>query len=458
MCMAESRYVHEYPGAPEGGGEIISVVEGSPFDDAGFTPGCRILSVDGNPLRDVLDWRWYADGEEITVAYADTDGEAGEVDLFRDEGEDWGIEFDGAVFDKIKTCRNACVFCFMRQLPEDARASLVLRDDDWRLSFLQGNFVTLTNLTEGDFEEIVERHISPLRLSLHCISPEVRRKMIGKHAPHGIEMLERLLDAGIEFDAQIVLTPGYNDGLELQKTLTWAYMHPGILNIGIVPLGYTKHQCSFEKSYNDVDAALDVIDTVEPMQKHALAERGFPWVYLADEFYCNAYPDSLLEHLPPTEHYGNFEMFEDGIGIVRTSVDEWESCAEQLEHLAEVLEEEDARVYYIFGEAQRPCMARLMEEAPTKDRLVPLVVKNNHFGGNVDVTGLLCGFDVAMAIRGISAYDYVVLPKIMFNSNGYTLDDMTVDDIRDTSGVPVTVVSCSVPEYLAEIEELVVGY
>lgn len=111
-------------------------------------------------------------------------------------------------------------------------------------------------------------------------------------------------------------------------------------------------------------------------------------------------------------------------------------CAEQLEHLAEVLEEEDARVYYIFGEAQRPCMARLMEEAPTKGRLVPLVVKNNHFGGNVDVTGLLCGFDVAMAIRGISAHDYVVLPKIMFNSNGYTLDDMTVDDIRDTSACP----------------------
>lgn len=125
-------------------------------------------------MRDVLDWRWYADGEEITVAYVDTDGEAGEVDLFRDEGEDWGIEFDGAVFDKIKTCRNACVFCFMRQLPEDARASLVLRDDDWRLSFLQGNFVTLTNLTEDDFEEIVERHISPLRLSLHCITPEVQ--------------------------------------------------------------------------------------------------------------------------------------------------------------------------------------------------------------------------------------------------------------------------------------------
>lgn len=456
--MAESRYVHEYPGKPEGGGEIISVAAGSPFDDAGFTPGCRILSVDGNPLRDVLDWRWYADGEEITVAYVDTDGEAGEIDLFRDEGEDWGVEFDGAVFDKIKTCRNACVFCFMHQLPKDVRASLVLRDDDWRLSFLQGNFVTLTNLKEDDFDEIVERHISPLRLSLHCITPEVRRKMIGKHAQHGIDMLERLLEAGIEFDAQIVLTPGYNDGLELQKTLTWAYMHPGILNVGIVPLGYTKHQQRFEDSYNDPEVARDVIETVEPMQKHALAERGFPWVYLADEFYCNAYPDSLLEHLPPTEHYGNFEMFEDGIGIVRTSVDEWESCAEQLEHLAEVLEEEDARVYYIFGEAQRPCMARLMEEAPTKGRLVPLVVKNNHFGGNVDVTGLLCGFDVAMAIRGVAASDYVVLPKIMFNSDGFTLDDMTVDDIRDTSGVPVTVVSCSVPEYLAEIEELVVGY
>ncbi len=455
--MAESRYVHEYPGKPEGGGTIISVAPGSPFDDAGFTPGCKVLAVDGNPLRDVLDWRWYADGDEICVSYVDSDGEAGEIELVRDEGEDWGIDFDGAVFDKIKTCRNACVFCFMRQLPEDARDSLVLRDDDWRLSFLQGNFVTLTNLKESDFEEIVERHISPLRVSLHCVTPELRARMIGKHAPHGIEMLERLLEAGIEFDAQIVLTPGYNDGAELQKTLTWAYMHPGITNVGIVPLGYTKHQQAFDQSYNDAETARGVIESVELMQKHAQEERGFPWVYAADEFYCNAYPDSLLEHLPPTEHYGDFSMFEDGIGITRTSVDEWMRCADAIEHLAQVLEEYDARVYYIFGEAQIPCMVRLMNEAPTAGRLVPLVVHNDHFGGNVDVTGLLCGYDIAMAIRGVSADDFVVVPKIIFNSDGYTLDDMTVDDIRDTAGVVVSVVSCSVPEYLAEIEELVAG-
>lgn len=456
--MAVSRYVHEYPGKPLGGGLIAFVAEGSPADDAGFTAGCRITAVDGHPLRDTLDWRWYGDGDEITVSYVDTDGDTGDVTLYREEGEDWGIDFDGAVFDGIKTCRNACVFCFMRQLPDDARDSLSLRDDDWRLSFLQGNFVTLTNLSEDDFNTIVERQISPLRVSLHASDPDLRRKMIGKHAPHGIEMLERLLAAGIHVEAQIVLVPGYNDGEQLKKTIAWAYLHEGIDNIGIVPLGYTKHQTAFESSYNGEEEARAVVEAVEPFQAHALAERGYPWVYLADEFYTNAYPDSLLEHLPPTEHYGDFAMFEDGIGIVRTSVDEWEGNIEAVKHLAQLLEEEDTHVYYVFGEAQRSSMARLMNEGPAAGRLIPLLVKNEHFGGNVDVTGLLCGCDIARAIRGVSAHDYVVVPQIIFNADGVTLDDMTVDDIRDTAGMPLSVVSCSVPEYLQQIEELVCGY
>lgn len=455
--MPEPRYVHDGDGRTGRGGVIASVAPGSPADDAGFTPGCSITAVDGRPLRDLIDWRWYADGDEVELSYIDADGESGTVELFRDEGEDWGIEFDGVVFDGIRTCRNACVFCFMRQLPEDARASLVLRDDDWRLSFLQGNFVTLTNLTEQDFEMIVERHISPLRVSLHASDPDVRRRMIGKNAPHGIEMLERLLAAGIRVHAQIVLVPGYNDGVQLDRTLAWAYLREGIENVGIVPLGFTKHQRRFEASFDDADAARAVIESVEPFQRHALSERGCPWVYAADEFYSNAYPDDLLDHLPPTEYYGDFSMFEDGIGIIRSQVDEWQACKPQLERLARTLEEADVRVYYVFGEAQRSSMARLMDEAPTAGRLIPLLVKNEHFGGNVNVTGLLCGGDVARAIRGVSARDYVVLPRIMFNVDGVTLDDMTVDDIRDTAGMPVTVVSCSAPEYLEEIEQLVEG-
>lgn len=450
--------VREYPGNPaRTAAVILEVEEGSPADDAGFTPGCKICAVDGQPLRDVLDWQWYTADDEITLSYIDLDGDEGEVVLEREEGESWGITFDGAVFDGIRTCRNACVFCFMRQLPEESRDTLVLRDDDWRLSFLQGNFVTLTNLSDEDADTIIERNIAPLRVSLHAVTPELRKKMIGKHAPHGIAMLERLLEGGIEVHAQIVLVPGVNDGDELKKTLAWAYMHDNIRNVGIVPLGFTKHQTRFEKSFNEADDARAVVETVEPFQAYAIEERGHPWVHLADEFYCNAYPGDVLRHIPPARNYGDFSMFEDGIGILRSQMMEWEQNGDAIEHLARMLDECGARVYYVFGEAQRDGMGALIEESPLAGRLVPLFVKNEYFGGNVDVTGLLCGCDVARAIRGVSAHDFVVLPRVMFNADGFTLDDMTVDDIRDSAGMPVTVVSCSVPEYLAQIEELVEG-
>lgn len=450
--------LNEYPGSPARPcARILSVEEGSPADDAGFTPGCIITAVDGNPLRDILDWQWYSDGDFVTLSYIDTDGDAGDVELERDEGESWGIVFDGAVFDGIRTCRNACMFCFMRQLPEEARDTLVLRDDDWRLSFLQGNFVTLTNLSDEDAETIIERQISPLRVSLHAVSPEVRAKMIGKHASRGIEMLERLLEGGIEVHAQIVLVPGVNDGAELARTLAWAYVREGIRNVGIVPLGFTKHQTRFEKSFNDPDDARAVIEGVEPFQRHAIDERGFPWVHLADEFYCNAFPEDVLSHVPPASYYGDFSMFEDGIGIVRTQIEEWASSVDAQESLASALDEEGVRVYYVLGEAQRGVFDALVDSSPLAGHLVPLFVSNEHFGGNVDVTGLLCGGDVARAIRGVSPHDFVVLPRIMFNVDGMTLDDMTVDDIRDTAGMPVSVVSCSVAEFTAEIEELVAG-
>ncbi|MDO5043434.1 MAG: DUF512 domain-containing protein, partial [Slackia sp.] len=438
--------LNEYPGdSARMAAVILEVEEGSPADDAGFEPGCKICAVDGHPLRDVIDWQWYSADDGIELSYIDLDGESGTVALEREEGESWGITFDGAVFDGIRTCRNACVFCFMRQLPEESRNTLVLRDDDWRLSFLQGNFVTLTNLSEEDVEIIIERHVSPLRVSLHAVTPELRKKMIGKHAPHGIAMLERLLEGGIEVHAQIVLVPGLNDGAELKKTLAWAYMHEGIENVGIVPLGFTKHQSRFEKSYNESDDAREVVEAVEPFQSYAIEERGHPWVHLADEFYCNAYPGDVLAHIPPASHYGDFSMFEDGIGIIRSQMMEWNDAHEQIAHLAQTIDDAGVRVYYVLGEAQRDAMAAMIDESPLAGRLVPLLVKNEYFGGNVDVTGLLCGCDVARAIRGVSAHDFVVLPRIMFNADGFTLDDMTVDDIRDTAGIPVTVVSCSVP-------------
>lgn len=456
--MSPENTIHEYPGKPfRPEARILSVDEGSPADDAGFVPGCVITAVDGSPLRDIIDWQWLSDGLEIELSYTDTDGDSGTVVLERYPDEPWGFTFDGAVFDKVKTCRNACLFCFMRQLPADVRSSLVLRDDDFRLSFLQGNFVTLSNLTDDDVDRIIEQHISPLRVSLHAVSESVRMKMIGRHAGHGFVVLERLLEAGIQFDAQIVLMPGVNDGAELKKTLAWAYLHEGITNVGIVPVGFTRYQDAITRSFNDPDSAREVLEIVDAVSAHAEAERGVPWVYAADEFYINAFPEDTISHVPPREHYGSFDMFEDGIGLVRSFIDEWNASQVEISSLASCLEEEDVHVYYLVGCAQERIFGPLVEQSPLNGRLIPLFVRNEYFGGNVNVTGLLCGVDVARAARGVSAHDFVFLPRIMFNSDDVTLDDMTVDDIRDTAGMPISVVSCSPKEFLPEIEEIVRG-
>lgn len=442
---------------------VRAVVPDSPADDAGFEPGCYVTSVDGRLVRDLIDWRWLAADDVIELGYVDLDGDAGTVELAREPGEEWGFEFEGVVFDGVKQCRNACTFCFMRQLPDDARSSLTLRDDDFRLSFLAGTFVTFTNLDAADEARIVEQRISPLRCSLHASDPAVRRRMIGRHAQHGIDALERLLAAGIEFHAQIVLVPDQNDGDVLAGTLEWAYARPGILDVCIVPLGFTKHQSSFDRSFDSPEAARGVIDLVAPFQRRALAERGSMWAFPADEFYARAFGPALLDNLPPAESYGDFGMFEDGVGIIRSFADDWRAAEEAgvVERAARVLRETGARVRYVAGEATRHFLGPLVAQSPLSGLFEPLFVKNEFFGGNVNVTGLLCGCDVADAVRAarfgedpFGARALFVLPRVMFNDGMATLDDMSLEDMEKRAGVPLAVVSCNTSEYLLEIIDL----
>ncbi|MEY8562969.1 DUF512 domain-containing protein [Eggerthellaceae bacterium 3-80] len=428
----------------------------SPADDAGFSPGCKLTSVDGHPLRDLIDWRWLSDGDIIEVGYVDLDGEAGSVELERDAGQDWGFEFDGVIFDEIKQCRNACTFCFMRQLPDHLRPSLTLRDDDFRLSFLSGTFVTFTNLKEADEARIVEQALSPLRVSLHAYDAHVRRRIIGKHAEHGLEALKRLLAAGIHFHAQIVLMPDENDGEVLQETLAWAYGQQGVEDVCIVPLGYTKHQHQFSKSFNDPATSREVLKLIEPFQKRALVERQTPWVFAADEFYSNAYQDDLLNNLPDAQFYGDFAMFEDGVGIIRTFVDDWHEAQNLglVDQLAEVCREHNRRVYMVLGDATKHFFSALLENSNLAGWLCPLYVDNTFFGGNVDVTGLLCGCDVACAIKSQATLDpdaYFALLRVMFNDSGVTLDDMNVQQIKTATGCALGVVSCQPTEFLPEL-------
>lgn len=446
---------------------IVSVDAGSPAYDAGFEAGCEITSVDGNPVRDIIDWRWLSAGDEIELGYVDNDGDAGFVVLEREPGEGWGFVFDGLVFDGMRTCRNSCTFCFMRQLPKGMRKTLSTRDDDFRMSFLSGTFVTLTNLSDADVDRIAEQRISPLRVSLHAVDADVRRRLIGKNAQAGIDNLLALLGAGVEFDAQIVLVPDVNDGDQLDLTLKWAYDHPGIKTVGIVPLGFTRFQEDFDHSFDEPEDALRVVRQVEPFQRRALAERGTPWVYAADEFYRNAFGAQMLDALPDASFYGDFSMFEDGIGIIRSVVDDFAQAVDAglARECALALEEAGACAVYICGEAMLPHIDQLIAESDLSGRLRTLPVKNEFFGGNVNVTGLLTGRDIANAIGafvgkpaaglgeptggcapaaqidGAAQTDdaaradgvetpIFLIPEVVFNADGLTLDDMTLDDIK----------------------------
>lgn len=428
----------------------------SPADDAGFEPGCALVSVDGSPIRDLIDWRWLTDADAIEVGYRDLDGESGTVELEREPGQDWGFEFDGVIFDGILQCRNACTFCFMRQLPDHLRPSLTLRDDDFRLSFLSGTFVTFTNLKEADEQRIIEQALSPLRVSLHAYNAQVRRRIIGKHAEHGLEALKRLLAAGIQFHAQIVLMPHENDGDVLRETLKWAYEQPGIIDVCIVPLGFTKYQERFAESFNDASAAMEVLKVITPFQERARRERGTPWVFAADEFYSNAYQDDLLAYLPDAHFYHDFAMFEDGVGIIRSFVDDWYLAQDQglISELAQLCRKHNRHIYLVLGQATKNFFSELIEHSDLAGWLHPLYVDNTFFGGNVDVTGLLCGCDVVAAIK---AHDHnqpnahYALLRVMFNDNGVTLDDMSAQQIKTAAGCGLSVVSCQPTDFLPEL-------
>lgn len=203
---------------PGEGALVKNVRPESPAWDVGIEPGMRVLTVNGEALTDMIVWLWEADDDTVDLEVFDPrDGTVTSVELDRFPGEDWGLEFDGPIFDGMRTCVNACVFCFMTMLPKGGRSTLYIRDDDYRLSFLQGNFVTLTNLTDEDVQNVIARNMSPMNVSVHAVSPDVRRRMMGRNAQRGMDVLEAIMAAGIEIHAQIVLCPGMNDGEELEK-------------------------------------------------------------------------------------------------------------------------------------------------------------------------------------------------------------------------------------------------
>ena len=405
------------------GAWVAKVEDQSPAWEAGIEPGMRIVSVNGKAPRDIIDWRWEADGGWCELEVFDpTDNTTASCELYREPGEDWGIEFTDVLFDGIQTCVNGCVFCFMAMLPKEARASLTLRDDDYRLSFLQGNFVTLTNVGDADVDRIISHGLSPMNVSIHAITPEVRRKMIGPHAARGVEVLERLCAAGIEVHAQIVLCPGLNDGQELHATLDWVENHPQVTSLAIVPMGYTKHSKRFDRSFSDdIEASRAVVRLIEPYQERARKTLGITRFQLSDEFYV----DADLE-VPPAETYDGYPQFYDGIGMLRSFLDESalvvSERADECVLVQKALADRNLNVLLVCGEAAEKTICVFAVSASPAGRIRVQAIRNDYFGGDVNVTGLIVSQDLLAQLDQDLSNTVVILPEVMFNFDQLTLD------------------------------------
>ncbi len=410
------------------GAWVASVEEGSPAWEAGLEPGMRIDAVNDQPMEDIITWRWEADGSiaELAVFNPD-DGEEYACTLEREPGQDWGVEFTDVLFDGIRTCVNACQFCFMAMLPKDARSSLLLRDDDYRLSFLQGNFVTLTNLTDKDVGRIIRCRMEPMNVSIHAVSEKVRVPLIGRRAMRGMEVLERLCEANIEIHGQIVLCPGLNDGEELARTLSWVEEHPQVTSLAIVPLGYTKHSTRFSSSFSDdVEASRAVVKLLEPYQERARATLGITRFQLSDEFYV----DAQLP-IPAAHTYDGYPQFYDGIGMLRYFLDEIERVKaereEELRTSARMLATSGQRALLVCGEAATSVFDKLCEVWGKPFAAYP--IRNHYYGGDVNVTGLIVACDLLAQLPADLSHTLVVLPEVMFNFDALTLDGVSRESI-----------------------------
>ncbi len=420
------------------GGEITSVKPGSLGQAAGLRPGNRLLAINDHVLRDIIDVQFYG-ADEVLDLQVERRGDLSLIEVERGYGEELGLEFANPTFDvEIRRCANNCDFCFVKQNAPGMRRSLYVKDDDYRYSFLFGNFVTLTNLGQADWERLEEQRLSPLYISVHTTEPELRRRFLGRRdAPDVLQQLRRLAELGIEVHTQVVLVPGLNDGEHLAHTLadlTALYQQP-VASVGVVPIGLTKYHSGQCRTYTPEESRA-VLDQVAGWRAESQEQRGYTFIYPSDEWYLVA-----GREIPPSEMYDDFSQVENGVGMVRQLLDEWQEIKDHLPRST------FSAVTLACGTLIAPILARIAGEfqARTGVSLQVVPVVNRFFGPVTTVSGLLTGQDVVAALQNRPLGDMVLLPRAMFTgrygagsaSPGTTLDDLHIDDIARQLGARV---------------------
>lgn len=424
---------------------IKDVLPGSIAEELEISAGDKLLAINDQEIEDVFDYHFLANEEYLTVLIEKPDGEQWELEIEKEYEEDLGIEFEQGLMDEYRSCRNKCIFCFIDQMPKDMRETLYFKDDDSRLSFLQGNYVTLTNMSDHDIDRIVRYHLEPINVSFQTTNPELRCKMLhNRFAGEALKKVDRLYEGGITMNGQIVLCKGINDGEELERSIRDLMKYaPQLQSVSVVPVGLSKYRDGLYPllPFTKEDAK-EVLHIIHKWQKKAYEEFEIHFIHGGDEWYILA-----EEELPEEERYDGYLQLENGVGMLRLLMNEFEEGYESLNG-----DERDREVSIATGFLAYPYIQRMadriMEKYP-KSKLHVYGIRNDFFGELITVSGLITGQDLIGQLKGKALGEKLLLPCNMLRIEEQDfLDDVTLQDVKDALQVPVEIVKSSGQDFI----------
>ncbi len=435
-------------------GHVISkVLDGSIGQEMEIDAGDRLLAVNGEEITDIFDYQYLLQEEYVEVLVEKPDGEEWLLEIDKEYGEDLGIEFENGLMDDYRSCCNKCIFCFIDQMPAGMRETLYFKDDDSRLSFLQGNYVTLTNMSDYDVERIIKYRLSPINISFHTTNPQLRCRMLNnRFAGEALKKADRLYEAGIAMNGQIVLCKGVNDGEELERSisdLTW-YL-PYLESVSVVPVGLSKYRDGLEplEPFAREDAE-EVLARIHRWQEKIFAEQGVHFIHASDEWYILA-----GQELPEEARYDGYLQLENGVGMLRLLLNEFDEALGELRKREENVRRPAETVSLATGRLAYPYiggMAGRLEEVCEGLRILVYPITNEFFGERITVSGLLTGQDIVRQLTGKELGGRLLLPQNVLRSGERVfLDDMTVEEMENALQVKVDIVKSSGRDFIDTI-------
>ena len=426
---------------------IKKILPGSIAEEFELAPGDRLISINGHEIEDIFDYQFYAEDTYIEILIEKPDGEQWILEVDKEEDEDLGIEFDNGLMDEYRSCHNKCIFCFIDQMPKGMRDTLYFKDDDSRLSFLQGNYVTLTNMSDHDLDRIIQYHLSPINISFQTMNPELRCKMLNnRFAGEALKKVDRLNEAGIEMNGQIVLCKGVNDGEELAFSIREMMRYiPNLQSVSVVPVGLSKYRDGlFPLEPFTREDAREVLSTIHYYQNESYQKYGNHFIHASDEWYILA-----GEELPQEENYDGYLQLENGVGMMRLLLNEFEEAVKELQEKISAgtldfssreISMATARLAYPFI---RDMAARMMEMVPGL-MIHVYEITNNFFGEMITVSGLMTGQDLIAQLTGKELGEALYLPQNVLRSGEEVfLDDVTVTEMEKALQVKVDIIKSS---------------